>query len=137
MSSLATRRGASALDQADQAHALVEARPHQALALAQRAFAAATADGDVQAEVAALHAVAWAQLFLGDPRAASAAVRAGIRVAESHGDRHGAAILRRVLAASLALSGHTRAARREIDTAVGELSGLERARSQVHRLAMY
>jgi tetratricopeptide (TPR) repeat protein len=105
--------------------------------LANQALAAARAEGDVEAEVAALHAVAWAELRLGDARAAAGAVRAGIRLAEHNGDHRGAAILRRVLAASLALSGHTRAARREIDAAVAELSGLERARSQVHRLAMY
>jgi hypothetical protein len=137
MSSVATGRSSSALDQAAEAHALVEARPRQAVALARAARDAAAAAGDVEAEVAALHAIAWAELRLGDARAAADAVRAGIRLAEHSGDHRGAAILRRVLAASLALSGHTRAARREIDAAVAELSGLERARSQVHRLAMH
>jgi tetratricopeptide (TPR) repeat protein len=137
MSSVATGRGASALDWAEQAHALVESRPRHALALAARAQAAAADESDFEAEVAALHAIAWAQLFMGDARAASNAVRAGIRLADRHGDDRGAAILRRVLAASLALSGRTRAAQREIEAAVAQLSGLEGARSQVHRLAMY
>ena len=137
MSSVATHGGASALDRAAEAHALVHARPRQALSLAEKTVAAATAEGDAEAEVAALHAVAWAQLALGDGRAAAGAARRGIRVARDHDDSRGEAILRRILAASLALSGHTRAARREIDAAVASLSGLERARSEVHRLALH
>ena len=137
MSSEATQRDASALESAEEAHLLVEARPRQALALANRALAAASADGDVTAQVAALRSVAWAQLKLGDARAASAAMRTGIRLANRNGDRQGAALLRRLLAASLSLSGRTRAARREIDAAVADLSGLERARSQVHRVEIH
>ena len=137
MSSEAAERGPSALERAQEAHLLVEARPRQALALASRAYAAAAADGDVTAEVAALRSVAWAQIKLGDARAASAAVRTGIRLANRHGDRQGAALLRRLLAASLSLAGRTRAARREIEAAVADLSGLERARSQVHRVEIH
>jgi tetratricopeptide (TPR) repeat protein len=137
MSSEATQGDVSALERAEEAHLLVEAHPRQALALANRALAAASADGDFTAEVAALRSVAWAQLKLGDTRATSAAVRTGIRLANRHGDRQGAALLRRLLAASLSLSGRTRAARREIEAAVADLSGLERARSQVHRVEIH
>jgi len=137
MSSVATRRGTLALSRAEQAHALVQARPRHALVLAKRALDQATAEGDVGAEVAAQHAIAWAQLVLGDVPAALRAIRAGIRVADGHGDRRGAALLRRLLAASLSLSGHAHAARREIDAATTQLSGVERARSQVHRVALH
>src|SRR5262249_27306702 len=125
-----------ALALAEQASALVQVRPRQALTLAERAFAAARAERDGGAEVAALHALAWAQHVLGDNRALSTA-RAGIRAAERTGDRRGVGLLRRRLAMTLAFAGKTRAAQRELDAALPLLSGLERAESEVHRVALY
>jgi hypothetical protein len=128
--------GALAQELADQAHALVQADPRRALLVAHRAVAAASAEGDTQAHVAALHALAWVQQVLGDTAALKTA-RAGIRLAERIGDDRAVGLLRRLLASSLALAGQTSAARREIDVAIGLLSGHERARSQVHRLGIY
>jgi len=136
MSSAELRSEGVALAWAQEAHALVQARPRQALALAERALAAAAAENDARAEVAALHALAYAQFTLSNPRAL-ATLRAGIRVGERHGDTRGVALLRRLLAVRLAFAGQTRAARREIDAAVALLSGLDRAHSEVHRLAIH
>jgi len=137
MSSEPTARGTSALAWAEEAHALVQARPRHALALAERALATASSQGDVEAEIAARYALGWAQHALGDARAARATLSAGIRLAERHGDRQGAGVLRRRAAFALALAGHTRAAQREIDVAIASLAGRERARSHVHRVAIH
>jgi hypothetical protein len=137
MSSTARRGGGTAQRWAEEAHALVETQPRKALALAERARSAASTEGDRKAEVAALHSIAWAQLRLGDAEASASTIRSGLRLARRQGDTQAAALLRRLLAAALALSGRTRAAQREMDAAIAQLTGLERARSQVHRLAMY
>ena len=137
MSSTARRGLGQARAWAEEAHALVETEPRRALALAERARSTASTEGDRDAEIAALHSLAWAQLRLGDARASVSTIRSGLRLATGQGDPQAAALLRRLLAAALALSGRTRAAQREMDAAITDLTGLERARSQVHRLAMY
>jgi hypothetical protein len=137
MSGKARRSGGQARRWAEKAHALVETQPRKALALAERARTTASNEGDRQAEVAALYSLAWAQLRLGDAQASASTIRSGLRLAGLQGDSQTAALLRRLLAAALALSGRTRAAQRELDAAIAQLTGLERARSQVHRLAMY
>jgi hypothetical protein len=119
---------------AQEAYGLVQVNPRRALTVAERALATA-AKTDAEAQVAALHALAWAQLQLGDPRAI-ATVKAGIRTAERHGDQVGVALLRRRLAFSHAMAGETRAARREIEAAIALLKGRERAQSEVFRLAI-
>jgi tetratricopeptide (TPR) repeat protein len=120
-----------------QAHDLVQARPRGALALAERALAAARADRDAEAEVAARYALGWAQYELGAARAARTTLRAGIRVAERNGDRRGAGLLRRHLAFQLVQDGRVRLAQLEIAAAISLLSGLDRARSQVHVVEIY
>src|SRR5215831_4266103 len=137
MSSQATRPESPALAQAQQAHALVQVRPREARELAERALAAAAASGDIEAEVAARYALGWAQCVLGDAKTGRATWRTGIRLAERHGHRRGAGLLRRILAGWLAIDGQTRAARREIDGALVLLSGRDRAESQVHRLEVH
>ncbi len=125
-----------ALAWAEEAHALVQAQPRQALALAERALEAARREADAKAEVAALYALAWAQNVLGDTRA-RATLRSGIRIGERNGDRRGVGLLRRHLALTLAMDGQMRAARREIEAAMALLSGLDRARSEVQRVAIH
>jgi hypothetical protein len=138
MSSQAPGRGnARVLAWAEEAHRLVQAHPRRARALAQQALAKAHADGDAPAEVAARHALGWAQFVLGDSLTARATLRAGISVAERSGNRHGAGLLRRHFAYQLAAGGDVRAANREIEAAVALLDGLEQARSQVHRLDIH
>jgi hypothetical protein len=128
---------ASALAWAEEAHALVQVRPRRAIALAERALTRAASTGDVRAEIAARHALGWAQKVIGDEGAGRATLRAGIKLAERHGDRRGVGILRRSLAVSHVHAGETRAAEREITAALALLSGRDRARSQVHRLEIY
>jgi CHAT domain len=137
MSSGPTAGSTAALAWAKEAHTLVQARPRQARALAERALAVASAERAVEAEIAARYALGWAQNVLGDARAARATMAVGIRLAERHGDHNGAGLLRRHVAFALAVAGHNRAARREIDRAIASLSGQERARSQVHRLEIH
>ena len=91
--------------------------------------------GDREAESAALHALGFARLELGDPRAMRT-LRAAVRVAEQHGLHRRAALARRPLAAVLAYSGAIAAARRELDAAAEALDGLELARLEVSRLAV-
>lgn len=122
---------------AEQAHFLVQVNPRQALDLAQRALIAASRERDVQAELAARYALGWAQYENGDAPSALSTLRAGIRLAERSGDRHGVGVLRRRLAHQLANGGDARAAQREIAAALVLLTGLERARSQVLRLDIH
>jgi CHAT domain-containing protein len=137
MSSLATSRGSPALNRAQDAHDLVQARPHEAMALAKQALAEAAEAGDVEAKIAGYYALGWAQLVLGDAQEAARTVRSGIRLAERTGQAERGGVLRRLLANSLLFAGHTGAARREIELAVQVLSGRELARAQVHRVAIH
>jgi hypothetical protein len=125
-----------ALALAEEAYALVQVDPRRAGELAGRAHVAAAAERDYAAEVAALHALGWAQSVLGDPRAIET-LRAAIRVGTRHGETRRVALVRRLLAVSLAFDGKTSAALREIERALAVLSGEDRARSQVHRLEIY
>src|SRR6478672_6618864 len=105
----------SALALAEAAYDLVQVRPNQAEAMAERALALAKAEASVDAQVVALHALAWSQRVRGDPQAIGTA-RAGIRIGERQGaDRRRLALLRRLFAVSLADSGSIAAARSEID----------------------
>jgi tetratricopeptide (TPR) repeat protein len=125
----------SALALAERAYELVQVSPRRAQAHAERAFALAGSERDAAAQVAALHALSWAQHVQGDPRTFATA-KAGIRIAERSGEHRRAALLRRRLALSLADAGKTRAAEQEIDAAIAELTGRERARSEVFRIAI-
>jgi CHAT domain-containing protein len=131
------RESPTARARAAEAYALVESNPRRALELARQALDVAVSEGDPRAEVAARHALGWAQHAVGDAKSARATLNAGIRLAERHGDRQGEGLLRRHLAYQLAINGEVRAARREIDAAIELLTGIERARSQVHRLAVH
>jgi CHAT domain len=133
MSSDGAARQALAL--AEKAYALVEVSPRRALSMAERALAAA-GDTDPEAQIVALHALAWAQLQLGDARTLDT-VQAGIRAAERHSDHRGAGLLRRRLAYTYALAGETRAARRELEAAIALLEGPDRVRSEVFRLDIH
>ena len=137
MSSSPATGGSAASAWAEEAHALVQVRPRAALALAERALAKASAEGDVPAQLAALQALGWAQGVLGDSALALKTLRAGIRLGERVGDAQRVALLRRSMATRLAIAGRTREARREIEAALRPLSGQERARSQVHRMGIH
>src|ERR1044071_9426508 len=123
MSSPAPARQGLAL--AEQAYDLVQVRPSRAVELAERALALARAEHDAEAQVAAFHALSWAQRVVGDPRSMRTA-RAGIRIGEKHGVRRRVALLRRNYSHGLAFAGSVEAAAREIDKAVAELHGRDR-----------
>jgi tetratricopeptide (TPR) repeat protein len=129
----APRRG---LALAEQAYGLVQVRPSRAVALAERAFATARKEHDPEAQVAALHALSWAQRVVGDPRSARTA-RAGIRIGEKYGARRRVALLRRNFSHALAFDGATRAAQREMDAALADLHGRDRAEAEVFRIALH
>src|SRR5262245_32767200 len=99
---------------AEAARELVQVDPYEGLRRAEDALALARRHGSAEAEVAALHALGFAQHELGDPRA----VRT-MRTAVSKGMRAGyarrAALARRNLAVYLAYSGALRAGLWEID----------------------
>jgi CHAT domain-containing protein/tetratricopeptide (TPR) repeat protein len=134
MSSAAPARDALAL--AERAYETVQVSPRRAETLAERALARARDEADVDAQITALHALSWAQHVQGNPRTVATA-RAGIRIAERHGDRRRAALLRRRLALSLANAGKRGAAEREIDRAIADLTGRDQARSEVFRIAIH
>src|SRR5262245_35017700 len=137
---MSSRPGAlngGALALAQEAYALVQVNPRQGRTLAERALAAASSDGNVEAEVAARYALGWSQAVLGDVAGGIGTLKAGIRLAERHGDRRGAAVLRRHLSLWLASSGRLRAAQREIAAALEVLTGRELAQAQVQRLEIH
>ena len=121
---------------AEQAYALVQVSPGRAATLAERALSVAREEDDAEAQVAALHALSWAQRVIGDPRAAGTA-RAGIRIGERDGARRRVALLRRNFAHTLAFAGSIKAAHREIDAAIADLHGRDRLESEVFRIAIH
>ena len=121
---------------AEEAHALVQAKPFEARDLAEEALRVAREQGDKEGQVAALHALGFALYALGDPRALRT-MRSAIRVAERHDLPERAARVRRNLAMCLAYAGKARASIREIETAQAALQGIERARAEVFRISVY
>jgi hypothetical protein len=110
--------------------------PRRAAIAAERALTAARSEHDARAEVAALHALAWAQAELGEP-SAFATIRAGIRIAAKCGNRRGEGLSRRRLAFMLTGAGRVRAAERELRRALELFDDLDRARSQVFRVEIH
>ena len=125
-----------ALVLAEQAYALVQVSPRRAMVVAERALVLARSAADPTGEVAALHALAWAQFQLGDARSL-ATVKRGIRIAEEQGNHRSAGLLRRRLAYAHAVAGRSRAAQREIKAAIALLEEPDRAQSEIFRLAIH
>jgi tetratricopeptide (TPR) repeat protein len=118
------------------AHDLVQDDPAAGAAQAETALELAQTRGDSEAEIAALHAQGFAWGELGDPRAIPT-LRAAVRKGERLGLLRRAALARRPLAVRLAYSGAFTAAMRELDAAIASLDGLEIARTEVSRLAVF
>jgi hypothetical protein len=128
-------RGDDALELAQAAFELVETDASGAAALAERALCVARRKPHPEAEVAALHALSFAQHELGDVRAIRTirrAVRSGVR----HGLPERTALARRRLALDLAGRGAISAALRELELAYAALDPLEQARSEVFRIGV-
>jgi CHAT domain-containing protein len=121
---------------AARAHLLVQRNPHAGRLAAERALRLARELPDREAEVAALHALGFAWYALGDARALPT-IRRAVRIGERSGHMRRAALARRNLAVYLAYAGRSAAALREIETARASLRGIERARTEVFRIAVY
>lgn len=123
------------LDLAQAAFELVEADASAAAAMAERALWLARSRRHGEAEVAALHALSFAQHELGDRRAIRT-IRSAVRSGERYGLTRRTALARRRLALDLAGRGAITAAMRELDLAVAALDEHEQARSEVFRIGV-
>ncbi|MDQ6804459.1 MAG: CHAT domain-containing protein [Actinomycetota bacterium] len=124
-----------ALALAESAFELVEADAAEAARIAERALRLARARGEVEAEVAALHALSFARHELGEARAINT-IRSAIRLGERHGLARRTALARRRLALDLAGRGAIGPALQELDTARASLDPHEQARSEVFRIGI-
>ena len=124
-----------ALEVAQAAFELVEADASAAAVLAARAVRLARRQQNPEAEVAALHALSFAQHELGDRRAIRT-IRSAIRSGERHGLTRRTALARRRLALDLAGRGAITAALRELELACAALDRHEQARSEVFRIGV-
>ena len=124
-----------ALELAQSAFDLVEADASTAAKLAEHALRLARRQRHPEAEVAALHALSFAQHELGDQRAIRT-IRRAVRTGEHHGLTRRTALARRRLALDLASRGAIGAALRELDLAYAALDPHEQARSEVFRVVI-
>ena len=124
-----------ALELAQSAFELVEVDASAAAGLADRALQLARKRRHREAEVAALHALSFAQHELGDARAIRT-IRSAVRSGERHGLTRRTALARRRLALDLAGRGDIAAAIRELNRARAALDPLEQARSEVFRIGV-
>ena len=120
---------------AEAAHAAVQQNAARGRQIAERALRLARAQRRPEAQVAALHALGFAQYELGDPRAI-ATLRAAVLIAERHGLQRRAALARRPLSMYLAYRGSITAARRELEAAREVLDEHELARTEVFSIAL-
>jgi CHAT domain len=124
-----------ALGLAESAFELVESDPSAAAALGAQALGLARRQRHREAEVAALHALSFAQHELGDRRAIRT-IRRAVRSGERHGLARRTALARRRLALDLASRGAFTAAMRELELAHEALDAHEQARSEVFRVGV-
>jgi hypothetical protein len=127
--------GDNALELAQSAFELVEADAAAAAALAERAVWLARGQRRPEAEVAALHALSFAQHELGDTRAIRT-IRRAVRLGELHGLTRRTALARRRLAHELADRSAFTAATRELELAYAALDPHEQARTEVFRIGV-
>ena len=127
--------GDDALELAQSAFELVETDASAAAALAERAVRLARRRRHPEAEVAALHALSFAQHELGDGRAIRT-IRTAVRAGERHGLTRRTALARRRLALDLAGRGAITAALRELEMAHAALDAHEQARTEVFRIGV-
>lgn len=117
----------SVLDQARQALRLAEAEPQRAVRVAAQVARRAHEAGDLAAGAVAERAHGLALRHCGDLGQAITALRLAVRLGRRAGSAQLAGGARATLAFALFERGRTRAALTEIDTAVAELDGAERA----------
>jgi len=123
-------------EQARQALRLAEAHPAESAARAGLLARRARQDHDLAAWSIAERALGVAALQLKEPDAALRHLRAAMRLGGQAGSPELAAEAQLRLAFALNLRGHARRALREIETALGSLSGTARARGLAQRAAI-
>jgi hypothetical protein len=124
-----------ALAIAEAAHAAVQANAARGRQLAEAALRLARQRSEPEAEVAALHALGFAQYELGDLNAI-ATLRRAVRIADRHRLARRAALARRPLSMYLAYRGAIQEAWRELEAASEALDERELARTQVFSVAL-
>ena len=123
-------------EQASEARRLAEARPAEAVALASHVIAQARQDHDFAAWAVAERALGVAALRREDPDAALRHLRTAVRLGQRSGSAEVAADARSALAMALARRGQSRVALRQIEAALADLTGPDRARAQAQRGAI-
>jgi tetratricopeptide (TPR) repeat protein len=129
-------RAGGLAEQASKARRLAEARPAEAVALAGRVVHQARQARDFASWAVAERALGVAALRLEDPDAALRHLRAAVRLGERSGSPELAADARAGLALALNHRGQSRAALRQIEAALTDLTGPARARAQAQRGAI-
>ena len=123
-------------DKAREALRLAEADPGQSAALAAVVAAQANAAHDIAAAAVAERALGLAALHIDDATTAMRHLRAAISLGRRAGSPSLAAEARMTLAYVLNGRGQSRQALREINAAVLDLDGVERARAEAQRGAI-
>ena len=123
-------------DKAREALRLADADPGQSATLAAAVAAQAKAARDIAAAAVAERALGLAALHLDDAATAMRHLRAAITLGRRAGSPSLAAEARMTLAYVLNGQGRSRQALREIDAAIQDLDGVERARAEAQRGAI-
>src|SRR5690349_11512516 len=127
---------AALAEQAREALRLAEADPRQSVKLAAAMAEQARSSHDIPAAAIAERALGLAALHLDDADTAIRHLRTAIALGRRAGSPALAAEARMTLAYVLDVSGHSRQALREIDLALMDLDGVERARAEAQRGAI-
>jgi tetratricopeptide (TPR) repeat protein len=123
-------------EQASEARRLAEAKPAEAVAVASHVLEQARRERDFVSWAVAERALGVAALRLEDPDAALRHLRAAVRLGQRSGSAAVAADARAGLAMALNLRGQSRQALRQIESALADLTGVQRARAQAQRGAI-
>lgn len=115
---------------------MAESDARRAIRLARTVVQAARAEGDPTAESVAERAWSLAAYYLADGANALLHSRRAIRVGQRAETTRTTAEARMTFAAVLSWNGRAGSALRELDLALAELTGLERARAQAQRAAV-
>jgi tetratricopeptide (TPR) repeat protein len=123
-------------EQAQNALLMAESDARHSIRLARTVIRSARAEGDLAAESIAERAWGLAAYLLADGADASRHLRRAILLGQRAGQPRIVAEARMTFAAALSWSGRATRALRELDRALTDLTGLERARAQAQRAAV-
>jgi tetratricopeptide (TPR) repeat protein len=123
-------------EQASEARRLAEARPAEAVVVADRVIDQARRDHDLASWAVAEMALGRAALRCKDPDAAVRHLRAAVRLGQRAGSAEITADARAGLGLALNHRGQSRAALGQVELALADLTGAARARAQAQRGAI-